>query len=118
MAGRPAACAPGAAATGGQQVTVQPEDMHSRDLGTLEDDGQQLVQFETPGARDTGGQGAALAQRPQYSPVAQPGTERIHWHTVETEEPARQHERPARGMFARLHQRQGKGAGGPPQQGA
>jgi hypothetical protein len=96
---------------------VTTPDMHSRDLGTLADDGPQLTQFETPGARATTapewdipaehertaqGQSEALGGRPQYSPVAQPGmVEEIHWHTVKSEEPAR--EQPTRGMIGRLH---------------
>lgn len=70
--------------------------MHSRDLGTLGDDGPQLTQFETASARDAGpaehagaagGMAEAERTRPRFSPVAQPGMiEAIHWHTVESRE--------------------------------
>lgn len=95
---------------------TQPDeaDMHSRDLGTGDEDGPQLAQFETPGARDTGdphqGMMEAERQRPRFSPITQPGTEVIHWHTVRTREPEH-HEQPTRGMIGRLHPRRDKKKG-------
>jgi hypothetical protein len=97
------------------------DDMHTRDLGTLGQDGPQLAQFETPGARDgdgdgdaSPGMGGALRQRPQYSPVAQPGmVSEIHWHTVKSEQraPEPPHQQ-SRGMIGRFHdgsEKPGKG---------
>lgn len=73
--------------------------MHSRDLSSGDTDGPQLTQFETASARDAGpveqpaaagGMAEARRERPQFSPVAQPGMiEAIHWHTVESREGAR-----------------------------
>lgn len=108
-------------------TTPDPGEMMTRDLGTLDTDGDQAAQFEAPTARDSeapqmvngGGQAEAMHQRPQFSPVAQPGQiEEIHWHTVKTEqrapgahtEPPRHH---SRGMIGRFHQhRKGKGGKG------
>jgi hypothetical protein len=86
----------------------------SRDMDTLTQDGPQATQFEAPTARDfeapglvnaTGeGQAAAEAQRPQYSPVGQPGMiEEIHWHEVRSP-PEQPDQAPAStGMIGRFH---------------
>jgi len=88
----------------------------SRDMDTLTEDGPQATQFEAPTARqmeapglvnatgDTAGQAAAEAQRPQFSPVGQPGMiEEIHWHEVRSP-PEQPDQAPAStGMIGRFH---------------
>lgn len=78
------------------------DEVTTRDLATLGQDGPQLTQFETASARGIG------QQRPAFSPVAQPGmNEEIWYHTVETDRAARtQARRPTRGMIGRLNRPQ------------
>lgn len=86
---------------------AQQDEMMTRDLGTLGEDGPQAVQFETPSARDAGQQ-TAERQRPSYSPVAQPGmNEDIWYHTVDSRREAQQQgRRRTRGMIGRFHEPQ------------
>jgi hypothetical protein len=88
----------------------------TRDMDTLGDDGPELVRYETPYARDIYGQKQAEADRPQFSPVAQPGMrEEIWFHTVKGDTgdkvKMRKAPRPPRGIFARLHEEKGDGNG-------
>ena len=75
------------------------DEVTTRDLDTLHENGPQLTQFETASAR------GVQDQRPAFSPVAQPGmNEEIWWHTVESDRQARTRARkPTRGMIGRFH---------------
>lgn len=86
----------------------------SRDLDTLTTDGDQATQFEAPTARQTeapasindgtSGQAAAEAQRPQFSPVGQPGMiEEIHWHEVRSPPETADQAPASTGMIGRFH---------------
>lgn len=86
-------------------MTDDTGEMHSRDMDMLGTDGPQATQFETPNARDQVSNMETGRDRPQYSPVAQPGqVEEIHWHTVRSDQPGQpEHEQPTRGMIRRFH---------------
>lgn len=78
------------------------DEVLTRDLATVNQTSPGLTQFETPSA-SSDGQAQAEAQRPVFSPVAQPGmNEEIWWHTVENGQQA-QAAPPSRGMIARLN---------------